>query len=43
MASFATWPLPQTNYGSQKIMGKALIADMTRKGFVMDGRFACQR
>jgi nucleoside-diphosphate-sugar epimerase len=33
----ATTPTPQTSYGTQKVIGEYLIADMSRKGFV-DGR-----
>lgn len=35
----ATLPMPQTSYGTQKLMCEHLIADCTRKGFV-DGRCA---
>jgi D-erythronate 2-dehydrogenase len=34
-----TLPAPQTSYGTQKLMCEALIADMTRKGFI-DGTAA---
>jgi len=33
----STTPLPQTSYGTQKVIGEYLVADFTRKGFV-DGR-----
>jgi len=33
----ATTPTPQTSYGTQKVIGEYLIADMSRKGF-LDGR-----
>lgn len=33
----ATTPTPQTSYGTQKVIGEYLIADMSRKGFI-DGR-----
>ncbi|MGA8051819.1 MAG: D-erythronate dehydrogenase [Burkholderiales bacterium] len=33
----STTPLPQTSYGTQKVVGEYLIADYSRKGFV-DGR-----
>ena len=29
-----TWPVPQTSYGTQKIMCEYLLADYTRKGFL---------
>ena len=29
-----TLPVPQTSYGTQKVMGEYLLADYTRKGFV---------
>jgi D-erythronate 2-dehydrogenase len=32
-----TWPLPQTSYGTQKVMCEYLLADYTRKGF-LNGR-----
>jgi nucleoside-diphosphate-sugar epimerase len=32
-----TMPLPQSSYGTQKLIGESLVADFTRKGFV-DGR-----
>src|SRR5579871_2839205 len=32
-----TWPVPQTSYGTQKVMCKYLLADYTRKGF-LNGR-----
>lgn len=32
-----TLPLPQTSYGTQKLVSEQLIADFTRKGFI-DGR-----
>ena len=35
----ATLPMPQTSYGTQKLMCEHLLADFTRKGFV-DGRAA---
>ena len=33
----STTPTPQTSYGTQKVIGEYLIADMSRKGFI-DGR-----
>jgi D-erythronate 2-dehydrogenase len=33
----STTPAPQTSYGTQKVIGEYLIADLTRKGFI-DGR-----
>jgi nucleoside-diphosphate-sugar epimerase len=33
----STTPTPQTSYGTQKVIGEYLIADMSRKGF-LDGR-----
>jgi D-erythronate 2-dehydrogenase len=33
----ATTPIPQSSYGTQKLIGELLLADFTRKGFV-DGR-----
>jgi D-erythronate 2-dehydrogenase len=33
----STTPLPQTSYGTQKVIGEYLVADFTRKGFI-DGR-----
>jgi nucleoside-diphosphate-sugar epimerase len=33
----STTPLPQTSYGSQKVVGEYLVADYSRKGFI-DGR-----
>ncbi len=33
----ATWPTPQTSYGTQKVMCEYLLADYTRKGF-LNGR-----
>ena len=33
----ATTPLPQTSYGTQKVIGEYLLSDYTRKGYV-DGR-----
>jgi D-erythronate 2-dehydrogenase len=33
----ATTPTPQTSYGTQKVIGEYLIADLSRKGF-LDGR-----
>jgi nucleoside-diphosphate-sugar epimerase len=33
----ATTPVPQSSYGTQKLIGELLVADFTRKGFV-DGR-----
>ncbi|MFZ0191696.1 MAG: NAD-dependent epimerase/dehydratase family protein, partial [Streptosporangiaceae bacterium] len=32
-----TWPVPQTSYGTQKVMCEYLLADYTRKGF-LNGR-----
>jgi D-erythronate 2-dehydrogenase len=32
-----TWPIPQTSYGTQKVMCEYLLADYTRKGF-LNGR-----
>ncbi len=32
-----TWPVPQTSYGTQKVMSEYLLADYTRKGF-LNGR-----
>ena len=32
-----TWPVPQTSYGTQKVMCEYLVADYTRKGF-LNGR-----
>jgi nucleoside-diphosphate-sugar epimerase len=32
-----TWPIPQTSYGTQKLIGEQLLADYTRKGF-LNGR-----
>ena len=32
-----TAPTPQSSYGTQKVIGELLVADMTRKGFI-DGR-----
>jgi nucleoside-diphosphate-sugar epimerase len=29
-----TWPVPQTSYGTQKVMCEYLLADYTRKGFL---------
>jgi nucleoside-diphosphate-sugar epimerase len=37
--SESTLPVPQTSYGSQKLICEQLIADFTRKGFI-DGRVA---
>ncbi|MCX5425797.1 D-erythronate dehydrogenase [Streptomyces sp. NBC_00078] len=34
-----TLPLPQSSYGTQKLMCEHLVADMTRRGFI-DGRVA---
>jgi D-erythronate 2-dehydrogenase len=33
----ATTPVPQTSYGTQKVIGEYLVADYSRKGF-LDGR-----
>jgi len=33
----STTPVPQTSYGSQKVIGEYLVSDFSRKGFV-DGR-----
>jgi len=33
----STTPTPQTSYGTQKVIGEYLIADLSRKGFI-DGR-----
>ncbi len=37
MLDDATTPVPQTSYGTQKVIGEYLVADYSRKGFV-DGR-----
>ena len=33
----ATTPIPQSSYGTQKLIGELLVADFARKGFI-DGR-----
>jgi nucleoside-diphosphate-sugar epimerase len=37
MVTDATTPIPQSSYGTQKLIGELLVADFARKGFI-DGR-----